>query len=480
MGFGKKLLSVLISLAAVLTQLFRISALPVGAEAGESLAAADGNGGCYIVENLEDCIRLTYYHSAKGYTEKSNECVVEGIKAEACLADEKGVVILCKSPAGIKLLSFNANRYDISFIDNVGIKNGCFAINSNRSLFLISEKNNKSILRFDYPYDEASEIISPEPVSCLFTDNRTDRVYGVCGKGVFDTENGSFVICDVPEIPFKYNHGCCTDINGRAYDFLPEKGFERVNAPQKYAGALGDRLLIMKNGKLCLTERDGTLTGALDIEENTVIYPSGNAAALVTKNKVRMVSASDFEPVMDDGRSGSVSKDLQDGRNVQKTDDDNKAQEEPEASVSKGASRERGVVNADSQQQSKPAEEIYRMNNGMMILSAPNTTVAMLKRALGERLTGMCDHNGRRVTSGRIGTGWKAEISGSEAAASYTIIVNGDLTGEGEINNNDIKRLVNCYAGDISVSAAARKAGDMNDDGNIDALDISILHKLIG
>ena len=472
MGVSKKLLSTLIMLTIVFLQLVRFSSMTAEAQENDIIAAADGNGGCYTVENRSDSVKLTYYKRISSCTEKLNEETIAGFRADLCLADKYGAVLVGNGVSGLKLLEAKGGRFIDSYIDKVHITNNNVAISRYRNIYLLKEDSEKSIFRYNPSDNSSEEITAPETVSCLFTDHENDVVYAVCSNGIFDVVNGGFTKCEVPKPPIKFDNGYCTDTNGNVFDFIPGKGFEKAETDEKCTGTLGWQLLQVQNGKLYLTERDGEVKGALDLNNDTAVYPSGNAVALVSGNSVQLVTAADFKPITDNGQSGKAA--LQNINHNINTDSSDQKDKEGFISAS--------VVQANSEpdQQSLPTEEKYKLSGGSMILVAQNTTVAQLKRAFGDKLTGMLDHNGRRVTSGKTGTGWRAEINSRETTASYTIIVRGDMTGEGEINNNDLKAFVNCFMGDITVSSAAKVSGDMNDDGIIDVLDIGLLHKLAG
>lgn len=74
----------------------------------------------------------------------------------------------------------------------------------------------------------------------------------------------------------------------------------------------------------------------------------------------------------------------------------------------------------------------------------------------------------QEVTSGYVGTGMTA-VSGS---TSLTIVVNGDVNGDGRITITDVVKLQN-YAANVSgLDEAAMMAGDINGDGRITITDV--------
>lgn len=84
------------------------------------------------------------------------------------------------------------------------------------------------------------------------------------------------------------------------------------------------------------------------------------------------------------------------------------------------------------------------------------------------------DANGERVTSGQLGTG----IQVSFHSQSYTLIIYGELTSEGNINSRDLKLMMKFITGEETPSDLQFKAADINRDGNITVKDLLLLSKM--
>lgn len=94
---------------------------------------------------------------------------------------------------------------------------------------------------------------------------------------------------------------------------------------------------------------------------------------------------------------------------------------------------------------------------------SPNTSVATLTGA------GYTVYNGSTaVTDGLVGTGMVA----SNGAASVTIVVTGDVSGDGKITITDVVKLQSDVAGASSLRGAYAQAGDINGDGKVTITDV--------
>ena len=94
---------------------------------------------------------------------------------------------------------------------------------------------------------------------------------------------------------------------------------------------------------------------------------------------------------------------------------------------------------------------------------APETSVKTLNAS------GYTVYDGdSKVTSGYVGTGMTA-VNGK---SSLTIIVTGDVTGDGRITITDVVKLQNYAASAGDLNQAAMKAGDINGDGRVTITDV--------
>ena len=94
---------------------------------------------------------------------------------------------------------------------------------------------------------------------------------------------------------------------------------------------------------------------------------------------------------------------------------------------------------------------------------SPNTSVSSLTAS------GYTVYSGsKQVTSGLVGTGMTAVSSGG----SVTIVVTGDVSGDGKITITDVVKLQKSVVGSASLTGAYAKAGDISGDGKITITDV--------
>ena len=113
----------------------------------------------------------------------------------------------------------------------------------------------------------------------------------------------------------------------------------------------------------------------------------------------------------------------------------------------------------------------------------PNTTVnsliATIESIAGTGNVLITNQNGNVITDGLLGTGHKITISNAEDKKTFTIIVKGDTSGDGQINALDLlqvqKNILNTY----SLNNEFFVAGDTSGDNKINALDLLQVQKNI-
>lgn len=123
--------------------------------------------------------------------------------------------------------------------------------------------------------------------------------------------------------------------------------------------------------------------------------------------------------------------------------------------------------------------EKYYINQPYIYKIEPNTTKEEFDRNITEKIDDYkIMENNKEITSNEIiKTGQKLIINNKE----YTLVVTGDLNGDGKVKASDLSTMKKHLIGKSELKGAFLKAADMNDDGQIKASDMSNLKKkLIG
>jgi len=79
-------------------------------------------------------------------------------------------------------------------------------------------------------------------------------------------------------------------------------------------------------------------------------------------------------------------------------------------------------------------------------------------------------------TNEKVGTGCKVQFNASE---SYTIVVKGDLNGDGSVTITDLVKIKKDIVDIAKLKEEYKKAGDLNKDQNITITDLAKMRKII-
>ena len=83
------------------------------------------------------------------------------------------------------------------------------------------------------------------------------------------------------------------------------------------------------------------------------------------------------------------------------------------------------------------------------------------------------DKNNKAKTSGSIVTGDKVKITSGTSSKTYTFIIYGDVSGDGNITVLDLSLVQMHLLKKKSLTGAYAQAGDVSRGGSVDILDLS-------
>ena len=138
---------------------------------------------------------------------------------------------------------------------------------------------------------------------------------------------------------------------------------------------------------------------------------------------------------------------------------------------------------------SENIDDIAVNGNKIALLSSENvivpqgTTIAILKKHINSAKNSSLifyDNKKRKISSGNLGTGFSLEYyENSFLKYKYTIIVMGDITGEGSVNTYDKRRLTDYLLGKLELTSAQKYAANLDANNLIDSIDLLLLNRLI-
>lgn len=120
----------------------------------------------------------------------------------------------------------------------------------------------------------------------------------------------------------------------------------------------------------------------------------------------------------------------------------------------------------------------YDINGSYIMGIAPNTTTENMNLQLNYNLKFILINQGEQITDGIIKTGIIAKIiKNEEIIGEYTLVVNGDTNGDGNVDIKDILSMNKHRLDKSKLKNEYFKAGDINEDGTVDIKDILQVNK---
>ncbi|MDO4730964.1 MAG: dockerin type I repeat-containing protein [Clostridia bacterium] len=157
--------------------------------------------------------------------------------------------------------------------------------------------------------------------------------------------------------------------------------------------------------------------------------------------------------------------------------------EEPQSKKPSSSSQdESSSENESVSEYSELDSDIYTIDTDRkFILGVQSaTTIAMMKNHLNCKNPIFYDQSGDVVKSGKVGTGFLVKPNENDSDDDcFTIILYGDLTGEGNINSRDLTLIIEYVLQGSELEPYRKEAADLNCDGVVDEIDIACLNNMI-
>lgn len=107
------------------------------------------------------------------------------------------------------------------------------------------------------------------------------------------------------------------------------------------------------------------------------------------------------------------------------------------------------------------------------------TTVSSIKATVNGRANVVVTNSNGNVTgdSDKVGTGSKLTISDGTSTYSYTVVIKGDITGDGDINSADLLKIRQYLVGTTNLGDSFKDSADVNKDGQLNSADLLVIRK---
>ena len=237
----------------------------------------------------------------------------------------------------------------------------------------------------------------------------------------------------------------------------------------------GNRIVCLDNGEV-------TAEYISDSDISEIITSGGNLYGIVNQEVV-YIPKSVFKSVKIEESKSEVSQKSEPSRKESSKTDVSKTKISKVESKIEISVSEKSKVSQVSAKEPKiydytVSSSIYEISEEVIYIPQ-GTTIAEFKKGMnyGDCTLKFTNHNGKSVTSGQVGTGWRIDFTGGGSVTSYYTVVTGDVTGEGNINSRDIYLMRDYLFEKAEFTKYQAIAADVKKNNVIDSVDMYMIKK---
>ena len=337
-------------------------------------------------------------------------------------------------------------------LPRLSAKPGCICIDDSLNCY-IPDSSHPQLVQI---YNKKGKLISTTDtgsnVQMMFYDS--GHTFAQNSRGAVDlTENkevGGAVLHGAAE----QNGSIFCDSQGCVYKFSADTGFSMIRScPYSLVCCTGNDLYTAQGSNIYKLSPENEIVSfynaGVPVER---IIASGRNVAFVSSGRLCILSSGSLTPMPKPQQSSAPSQSSRPGSSP------------------------------SQQSSSAPVYHIrsstFTISGDLIITDKQGTTFAGFKNGIdhGDYTVSALDHNGNTLTSGTPGTGAKLIFTGGGKALTYTIIIKGDVTGEGNVNSRDYN-LLSEYLTDISQpDKYTAIAADVNNDNKLTTEDFYLIY----
>ncbi|MBQ3418012.1 MAG: dockerin type I repeat-containing protein [Ruminococcus sp.] len=323
-----------------------------------------------------------------------------------------------------------------------------YAANSS-GVYLCDSNSPNIVNRYSYTGKREYFYEFPTSVSCI-TQDYSGNIYVVSGNCLYRLDSASLVSFsgDTVDQNVRFLSGdMLIDLSGWILSISSGTALRlfRVEDAGCFGAVIGDRCYLAAGNTVYRYDLSGNRTGFCELNASVISLcsVSDSIPAFTAENGIRMndLSDSDFTAILTAGDNNG--------------------------SLNDRAENTAGGITSD----------VYRIDyEHMMIYDiSPKTTTSAFKSNINYGGYGLTLYQDTAIRkSGNLATAMTAEFY-SQDFLRFELCINGDITGEGNVNTKDRNALMDYLLGSWSLSGAYLYSADLNFDGTIDLLDLVLL-----
>lgn len=448
----------------------------------ENVFIPDEEGGLYKVVKYSD--RFEVYR----ITENNSTLVLKNqTRADESLFSNGTLFLLSENPNFVHMIEISRSGIKTDIVE-INITGKCSLASSAGIIYFVDSDKPKNIIWYDENKKTVENVSMRENVKCIITDSSGNNVLAFTDSGITDIKNNCSIKCDVPKPPLQSNGAYYTDSLGAKYSFNSSYGFNRIleTGYDCICTTMND-VYALNDNEILKIDNTGNIKEVckLNIKADK-IYSSKNCLYAISDNQEFYVSNRDFIAYVEETESEYSAESSVFTESHTETSADERINNHTSSKT------ESNYENSYALQEEHTYEisynEIYGISSAVynifddVITDIPvGTTIAQLKKAInydGYDIS-FINHNGKSVTGGQVGTGFRVDFTRNGETESYYTVITGDLTGEGNINTRDTGLLSKYIFKNAELTKYQLMAADLKDNNSVDSVDLCALYMII-
>ncbi len=435
---------------------------------------SDGNDGFCVFDKENNSLLKIDKNGTKKYAE------IDDTKSYSKIFAHNGEIYLLSEFKNNSIITTvtSKNTYCITF-SNVLMKDNCFLAESTDRFYVTDRRYPDTLLLCDSDGIQLSKIKLDNKILSLFYCDNLQSVVAETEKGFYIVTKNKNIACPVPYGKFTYYNNTFCDEKNNVYSFDENTGTEKLyTLPYEHSVLTQDGIYCSDNTTVYLLDFSGKESKYFNAETKVYSLLSGkNSVAFITDNGLQILDKKQLLPV-----SRPVPQVSENSEKHSKSVKNNESSL-PTPKPQTVKNNENSSIKTESTSEKIPDYTVFsntlRIAGNYIFLDKP-LTVAQLKKSFdyNDNTVSVINHNGKETTSGKVGTSWQIIFTGN-TTITYNICLMGDVTGEGNINSNDVKMLTDYLFEKIELNNAELYAADVDEDSVISLKDLYSIFKNI-
>lgn len=473
----------------------------------ENMKVFPTGNGSFILADISD---KSYSLYSLDSNNKITQTAIETMNVESAFYAGSNTYLF-SSENGFVIIHKIGAEHNIGTFADITLKNEkCITADNSGYIYYIDKRTPNIVRKNSLSGVQLQMFTVSNDIQSLFSYE--NNVFAKTKNGIINIEKNTNIQCNLPAEPFYFNGNYVYDSNNSIYEFDISSGFKKI-IDTDYLSVCADtsgNMYAVKDKKIYNFDKSGIEISYYDIGSNIEkIYSSGYNIMVICGNTAAVLKNQNFTKIPISTEISETNSyynnetNNNNNNNKNSSSPKNESEIKPESSYNISSNSRQSLpydtsennnynnnynYNSNSKTEDNSYNSlnysinssIYGIGNGYITEIPQGTTAAQLKKNInfGDYKIEFVNHNGKSVSSGTIGTGWKVKFIGNDIK-EYAAIINGDITGEGNINSRDISTLASFICGSGNLSNSQLLAADVNFDGICDSSDLYILQDMV-